>query len=446
MKYGRVARMRVERMDDHGRGRGPLADPDRPGAPPADGSAPFVIPGELVEGAFAGRTKGVSRLMDVQVLEPSPDRVAPKCPHAGTCGGCAWQHVAYPRQAELKREAVDRALAEAGLDLRVESLTPAEAQFGHRNRMDYVFGPGGELGLKEQGRWDRPVDLETCLLLSEEAVEVLRRTREWAKASGLPFWDARRHEGYLRYLVIREGKYTGERMATLVTAAGELAKKDELVAAMAPLVTTLYHGINPEITDLSTAKELRLLHGVPELHEKIGGVTYAIPPNSFFQTNSGMAARLLEAVRAHVVAGPHERLLDLYCGSGFFALALAKDVGSSLGVELDADAIAVARRNAEANGIAGARFEAAAAEALSWKDERPDVVIVDPPRSGLHPRVRQTLLENLPPRVVYVSCNHRALALDLGVLTSAYSVDSLRCLDLFPHTPHVETVVHLIKK
>ncbi len=456
MKFGTPVKLAIESLDDHGRGCGRLIDPafakaSAAAKAPADKSAGrpacvyFVIPGETVEGTFAGRAKGVARLNDVRVASPSPDRVAPPCPHAGTCGGCAWQHIRYERQVELKRQAVDRAFADAGLDLRVQDIVPAEARLGYRNRMDYVFGPDGELGLKEPGRWDRPIDLRTCLLLSPDAVEILKRVKAWAASTSHRPWNNRRHEGYLRYAVIREGKFTGERMVILVTAAGELENAGDLIEALSPLCTSLYHGINPLVTDVSAAAELRLLHGSPVLRERISGIAYAIPPNAFFQTNSGMAAVLLEHVRGLAVSGPHRRLLDLYCGVGFFSLALAGNVEEALGIELDAGAIAAANANAEANGVGNARFRAEAAEALSWEDERPDVVIVDPPRSGLHPRVRETLLKHAPPRLIYVSCNYRALASDLKALGETYRIAESRSFDLFPQTPHVETVVHLMR-
>lgn len=445
MKFGTPVTLTIESLDDHGRGCGRLIDLNVPGAPGKPACAHFVVPGETVEGTFAGRAKGVARLNAVRVVSPSPDRILPPCPHAGTCGGCAWQHIRYERQVELKRQAVNRAFSEAGLDLHVQDVVPAVAQLGHRNRMDYVFGPNGELGLKEPGRWDRPIDLKTCLLLSSEAVEVLKRVKAWATATSHRPWDNRRHEGYLRYAVIREGKFTGERMVILVTAAGALENAEELSESLSPLCASLYHGINPLITDVSAAAELRLLYGNPVLHERISGITYAIPPNAFFQTNSGMAEVLLEHVRELAVSGPCRRLLDLYCGVGFFSLALAGNVGEALGIELDAGSIAAAEGNARENGVANARFRAEAAEALSWNEERPDVVIVDPPRSGLHPRVRETLLKHAPPRIIYVSCNCRALAGDLKALGTAYRIASCRSFDLFPQTPHVETVVHLIR-
>jgi 23S rRNA (uracil-5-)-methyltransferase RumA len=281
----------------------------------------------------------------------------------------------------------------------------------------------------------------------------VKRVKAWVRTTSHKPWDNRRHEGFLRYLVVREGKFSGERLATLVTAAGALENEKGLVEALDPLCTSIVHGVNAKITDVSVAETLRPLKGEALLRERIplrrgsggevGSVTYRIHPNAFFQTNSRMAAALLEEVASMVKSGAHGKLLDLYCGGGFFSLGLAKDVESALGVELDAAAIEEAKRTAQENGIANVRYLADAAEKLAWEAEAPDVVIVDPPRSGLHPAVRRTLLEKKPARIVYVSCNFRTLATDLKDLLRAYRAEPAVAVDLFPHTPHIETVVHL---
>ena len=437
MKYGERLTMKVEGFDERGRGIGKT---DAKAT-----AAYFVIPGETVEGIFVGRKQGTARLGDAVVTEASPDRVKPACPHAGSCGGCAWQHVAYERQLKEKVAMIDEAFRASDVPLAVGRAVPAAELFHHRNRMDYVFGPKGELGLKEPGRWDKHLDLSTCLMLSGDGFDVVRRVRDWVKTTSHQPWDNRAHKGFLRYLVVREGKFSGERLATLVTSEGALEKEKELVEALDPLCTSIVHGVNAKITDVSIAETLRPLKGEALLREKIGGVSYRIHPNAFFQTNSRMAAVLLEEVKGFVKSGDHAKLLDLYCGGGFFSLGLARDVDSALGVELDAPAIEEAKRTAEENGIANVRYVAEAAEKLSWETEAPDVVIVDPPRVGLHPAVRRTLMERKPKRIVYVSCNFRTLATDLKDFLRAYKAEPAVAVDLFPHTPHIETLVHLTR-
>lgn len=444
MEYGTELQFDIDRLDPKGRGCGTLHDEARFGPEGRPACAHGTIPGETVKGPFIGKKKGVFRVELSEVVKASPDRTEPACPHASECGGCSLQHISYARQAQLKLEGVNRTLRFRKLGLEVPRIVEAEETTRHRNRMDFAFGPEGQLGLKQAGRWNRYIDLETCLMLSEDADTLRKDVALWARSTGLPFWNPKTHEGYFRYLVIREGKRTGERLVMLVTSEGDLP--DGFVECLKGRATSVYHGINPTITDLSTASELHLLDGKELLHEEVGGVTYAIHPNAFFQTNTGMAEKLQSHVKDLVTSGPHAKLLDLYCGSGFFALSLAGDVDDVLGIELDEAGIAMARENARANGITNSRFRAEAAETLSWSVERPDIVILDPPRVGLHPKVVETLLQHLPERIVYVSCNPLALARDLEALTQEYDAVDMTCFDLFPQTMHVETVVHLVRK
>jgi 23S rRNA (uracil1939-C5)-methyltransferase len=278
-------------------------------------------------------------------------------------------------------------------------------------------------------------------------VEAMTRFRAWMKENAVVPWDGKKNTGYARYLVIREGKRTGQRMITLVTADGELPARDKFIAALSPLATTLYHGINPTITDLSIASKLELLHGAPELEEQIAGKMFRIPPNSFFQTNSEMAEVLVQTAREFLSPRAPKILLDLYCGTGLFGICLAGDAERVLGVEADAEAIAVASGNAERNGVKNATFVAAKAEELlQWESEKPDTVIIDPPRAGLHPKVAGTLLALAPERILYVSCNYESLVRDFAILGREYKITRIAALDLFPHSPHVETIALLERK
>lgn len=402
----------------------------------------FTAPGDTVGATIARRESGklLARLDDV--VSPSPHRITPRCPYVGRCGGCPLQFIDYPAQLTHKRDSVNRALS--GVAGPIDAVLPSPEIFYFRNRMDYVVGPEGELGLKEPGRWDRVLDLDECFLLSEEAVEVMKRFRVFMRDHKLAPWDNRRHTGFVRYLVIREGKYTGERMVIAVTAEGTFPGED-LVRRLSPLATTVYWGVNPKITDISISEQLTLLHGKPHLEEKLGDFRFKIHPNVFFQTNSGGAAKLVEIVREYAAAGPTETIFDLYCGVGTFAISLAGLAKEVHGVELDAEAIALAKENAAMNWITNASFRAEPAEKSALLTRTFDLVIVDPPRSGLHPKVRETLLQTLPARIIYVSCNPAALARDIIVLKRSYQVQNIRAVDLFPHTPHVETVVHLVK-
>lgn len=440
MKYGETRQLQIERVDHKGRGCGHINE--------RRACAYFAFPGETVEARLVGRAQGRLKMEADAVVEASPHRVEPACPHVGACGGCKWQQLDYAYQLELKRELIAEALTPVGLADQLGPVRPCPEPFYYRNRMDYAFGWQGELGLKAPGRWNKYVNLTDCRLLSPETPAILAAVREWMAAHQLQPWDSKFHRGFLRYLTIREGKFTGERLIMLLTTGEPLPDpaRDDLIARLRPHATSLLHGVSDRLTDLSISERHSVLFGPEQLTEEIAGVRFRIPVNSFFQTNSLMAGELVETVRGMLGPQPIQHLLDLYCGTGFFGLCLAGLATKVTGVELDEAAIAVAEANAATNGIKHAQFAAAAAESLIWRDERPDTVIIDPPRVGLHPKVTETLLTNRPDRLVYVSCNYRSLARDWEQLRTAYRCVDLQALDLFPHGPHVETVALLERR
>lgn len=438
MKYGDSARFTITHVDRKGRGCGKVND--RPAC------THFTVPGEEVEGTLMKRRKGIRLFRNTRIITPSPHRITPRCAFAGTCGGCAWQQFDYTLQLDLKKTLINDAFASHDVPAKIEHVEACPEIFNYRNRMDYCIGPERQIGLKEPGRWNAYVDLTECHLLSEDATRLLNAFRDWFSASGLEPWHPKRHEGFGRYLVIREGKNTGKRMVTFVTAAGEIKDTAGLVTSLSPHATTIYQGINPTITDVSHATTLNLLHGDALLEERIGDLTFEIHPNAFFQTNSLMAARLVEAVNVHVRDRNTERLLDLYCGVGLLGLSAAKYVREVLGVEIEPSAIAMAKANAESNGITNATFFAEKAEQHVWEERTPDTVIVDPSRAGLHPKVIATLLTRKPKTLIYVSCNHEAFAREWESLRNAYTLAHVRAFDLFPHSPHVELVSLLTAK
>ena len=437
MKFGDRATFHVNGIDKKGRGTATIGSKHV--------VVPFAVPGEEIEARLVKRDGNELRMRIERIIKPSPSRVTPRCKYAGQCGGCAWQQFDYTLQLQMKLDLVNTSLAK--IDQGVEAVIPSKSLYEYRNRMDYCVGWKGEVGLKEPGRWNGYINLEECHLLSPGAVEAMTRFRAWMKENAVVPWDGKKNTGYARYLVIREGKRTGQRMITLVTADGELPARDKFIAALSPLATTLYHGINPTITDLSIASKLELLHGAPELEEQIAGKMFRIPPNSFFQTNSEMAEVLVQTAREFLSPRAPKILLDLYCGTGLFGICLAGDAERVLGVEADAEAIAVASGNAERNGVKNATFVAAKAEELlQWESEKPDTVIIDPPRAGLHPKVAGTLLALAPERILYVSCNYESLVRDFAILGREYKITRIAALDLFPHSPHVETIALLERK
>ena len=428
----------IDDVDAHGRGTAT-----------AEGrilAVPFAFPGDEVDVRPAHREHGILVCELVALTHPSPWRVAPQCDHADRSGGCFWQSVAYEKQLEWKRMIAQMFFDAAGVFLTVPEIIPSTHLFEFRNKMEFAIGEGPKIGTKAPGKWWEIVDMDGCLLLSQESREVVRRVRAFLAQHRVPLWNARQHQGYARYLVIREGKFTHERMVTLITAPGALPGAEDLAALLHPLTTSLYHGINFSLSDTAFADTLTLLAGDPYLHEQVGALKLAISPNSFFQTNSFMIEKLMGAVEDLLQLSPREKLLDLYCGLGLFSLHYAPLCAQVIGIEAAQEAVAMAMRNQETNKISNVDFKAGRVEDLSWVSPWADAAIVDPPRAGLHPDVIEAFIKCGPQRFVYVCCNPKAFAREMAALQAAYRVTAMRALDLFPHSPHVELVVRMERR
>lgn len=447
MKFGDLLQGTISRVDDKGRGVFDFTVQD--GTTRAV-VVPFTAIGDTIEARFAKRESGSWSARLERILEASADRVAAPCPHAGKCGGCLWQHMEYGSQLKLKASMINRALELAGHEERIDQVQPSVDVLYYRNRMDYAFGWKGELGLKEHGSWNRYLDLKECLLLDKEAPEILKFFQQFRETFAIAPWDAKTHEGLLRYVVIRLGKETGERMIILVVKdATQItpAMRQFLIQGLAERCTSLLVGENALISDISYAQTFETLHGNALLNEEVNGIRYTIHPNSFFQTNTRMAAKLQSTVLDWVQPAAGKTVLDLYCGLGFFGIACATRGATVFGHELDQEAITLAKENASQNGVGpSCTFTAGPAEDCSWIDIPCDTLILDPPRAGLHPKTLEAVMKKLPKTIVYVSCNYHRLAHDLTTLKTAYDIDQIQALDLFPQTPHVETVIRCVRR
>jgi 23S rRNA (uracil1939-C5)-methyltransferase len=391
----------------------------------------------------------------------SGEEAAPRCRHFGTCGGCQLQHFDYDGQLRLKRERVQSLLAPLGVSVAAVHGSP-EIWF-YRNKMEYSFGDvyppveGGpvlKLGLKPRGKWYEILDLQECFLLSPETPALLKAVREWAARHNLLPYNSHRKTGFLRHLVLREAKNTGERMVVLVSSPGELPR-ESLVAAVRSCypATSVVWGVNGKVSDTAIADKLGALHGPGHVVEALNfedgqTIRYRISPQAFFQTNTKGAERLYNLLRRWVKDRAPKAALDLYCGGGGIALSLAGVVDKVYGAELNPAAVADAKANAELNSLTNAEFFSGSVETLlpSMLPLAPELAVVDPPRAGLHPGAIQPLLDGGPKTLLYVSCNPEALARDLAKLQPAYETRRCEAVDLFPHTEHVETVVELSRR
>lgn len=316
--------------------------------------------------------------------------------------------------------------------------------------MDFVINFEGLVGMRQKDKWWKVLDDHTCFLADEKIDELFAPVRTWAQTCGLSFYDRRSHIGLLRYATIRVTR-TEQSMIVLVTSRPtDEAEKQKVLMALATLVeaanpTTLVWSINETDADTSFGTELTVISGPGFIEESIEDIKYRISPNAFFQTNSYASHLLLNTVKAYCGDVSDKRVLDLYCGTGFFSIALAASAKEMIGVELNADAIKDAKINAEINNVSPT-FIAAPTEDYDWSKHNADLIILDPPRSGMHDRALADILKNPPQTIIYVSCNPKNFAREMVQLQKIYNVTNIKAIDMFPHTPHVELVTKLERK
>jgi 23S rRNA (uracil1939-C5)-methyltransferase len=416
----------------------------------SDGFVVFVrgaVPGDRVRARVSKSKRSFAEAEVAELLEPSPERVEPATPHPGA----PWQVLPYERQLHEKQAQVRDALERLGgfEDPPVEPILPAEQRLRYRNKVEYSFGEdeSGELvlGFHRPGRWDLIDPVTDDILASERVQEVRIAAEAWCRQEGLSAYDRGDHSGLLRNLVVREGRRTGELQARLVTSPGELMVHDLAAALPADsLLWTRAAGVAETTRDGHT----EAVSGREHIDEELLGLRFRISPDAFFQTNTEMAERLYgTAAELAGLSGP-ELVLDLYCGIGTIALALALDSREVYGVEVVERAVADAIEHARLTGIDNAHFFAGdvrtAMRPLLERSGRPDVVVVDPPRAGLSQKVVRRVLEAQARRIVYVSCNPTTLAPNARQMVEAgYRLSTVRPVDMFPQTPHIESVALL---
>ena len=385
----------------------------------------------------------------IDIIEGSRWRVEPKCKYFGLCGGCNFQNIDYNYQLEYKKKIVEEMFKKFDLDVEVFDPIPSPKIWFYRNRMDHPVGWGQErpiIGLKVYGRWDLVVDLDECYLESPESIEIIKIVKEFMKDYDIKPYDLIKHKGFMRYVVVREGKYTGDRLVSLVTNKGGFVGLDELVNRLKDYVTGIVWSINPKLTDLSIGEEVIGVYGRDYLTEIVGGIKYYIHPNAFFQTNSYQANRLVQLAKKFSSGG--EYLLDIYSGVGLFSYSLMDRYDKVVSIEVDEYSIYSAEVNKKwlkADKVS--IIEARAEDWLPRISYKPDTVIVDPPRPGLSRIVKEELKRIKPSEILYFSCNPESMARDIYILSDEFSIDGpIIPIDMFPHTPHIEVFARLIPR
>jgi 23S rRNA (uracil1939-C5)-methyltransferase len=414
------------------------------------------LPGDRVLARVTKVKRSHAEALATEVLRPGPQRVEAPCVHYPACGGCRFQDLEYAAQLAQKESQVRDAFQRiAGIaEPPLEPIVPCEPEiFHYRNKMEYSFAPtpdGLVLGLHRAGRWDEVLDISKCWLTTDFGNDVRDAIRSWAREEGLEAYSQADNTGYLRHLVVREGRNTGQALVQLVTGPGERFERGYLVDVLRafPQVRSIHWSINDtpsEVTNLPS----ELLWGDGWLEEEIGGLRFRVRPNAFLQTNTAMAEKLYALAADAAQLTGSETVWDLYCGIGTIGLSLARNALTVWGIEVSEESVACALENAELNDITNTAFFAGnvgqVVRELLERSGAPEVVVVDPPRAGLAGKALRRLGEIGAPRLVYVSCNPTTLAGDVKVLRAEYGYELLRArpVDMFPHTPHVETVALL---
>lgn len=433
---------------------------------------PFGAPGDHVDIKIEKKKKSYAQGRIEAFRSMSPIRVTPPCNHFTVCGGCRWQHLPYDFQLRCKRQQVVDALTRiAKVPLpEIPDALGSENIWEYRNKMEYTFSNrcwltfeqlrSGEdfpdrdaAGFHIPGAFDKVLDIDRCYLQDDISNRMRRFVKEYGKAHGLPFYDLRAQNGFLRTMMVRIAS-TGEIMVVLSVGEDRPADLNALLDAFMaefPAVTSLMYVVNTKVNDTIADLDIQLHSGKPYIEEEMEGLRFRVGPKSFYQTNSRQAYELYKVVRDFARLTGDELVYDLYTGTGTIANFVSRRARKVVGVEYVPEAIADAKVNSEVNGIDNTVFFAGDMKDVltdSFIDEHghPDVMIVDPPRAGMHADVVDTILRAEPPVIVYVSCNPATQARDLALLDAKYSVEAVQPVDMFPHTQHVENVVRLVRK
>lgn len=432
---------------------------------------PNTVPGDIVDVQVTRKRKSFLEGLVTRMHHPSELRIKPRCAHFGICGGCKWQNLPYEAQLQFKQQEVIDNLERIG-KAELQDIRPiigAARQFEYRNKLEFTFSSqrfltreeianGAKIertpavGFHVPGLFDKVVDIEHCYLQGSPSNEIRNFIRNYALEHGLSFYHIREQHGFLRTLVIRTAS-TGEVMVILAFGHEDTARREALLNALVqafPGITSLMYVINEKLNDNLTDQDILCYHGRDHIFEEMEGLRFKIGPKSFYQTNSEQAYNLYKAARELANLTGKETVYDLYTGTGTIANFIARQAKQVIGIEYVPEAIEDAKVNSAINGIGNTAFYAGDMKDVLTPEfierhGRPEVIITDPPRAGMHADVVKTILAAAPDRIVYVSCNSATQARDIQWLSPAYRVAAVQPVDMFPHTHHVENIVLLQK-
>ena len=433
---------------------------------------PFAVPGDVVDIHVFRKKKNYMEGRIVRMITPSPQRLEPQCPHFGVCGGCKWQPLPYEMQLAAKRQQVEDQLVRIGhLDVpEIRPTLPSERIYEYRNKLEYSASakrwilaeedpaaipaedrPG--LGFHVGKFFDKVLDIRQCRLQAEPSNAIRLFIKKFCIGHGYPFYDIRENTGWFRGVFVRTTQ-EGEVMLILCFRYEDQTAREALLDALLaefPAIVSLYYIINGKVNDSISDQTCVLYKGQDAIYEQMEGLRFRIGPKSFYQTNTAQAYKLYSVAREFAALTGTETVYDLYTGTGTIAQFVSRKAAKVIGIEYVPEAIEDARANAAANGITNCEFFAGDMkdvlnEDFIKKHGRPDVIILDPPRAGIHPDVAKVILDAAPDRMVYVSCNPASQARDLAILCRDYEITAVQPVDMFPHTQHVENVCALKRR
>ncbi|MCR4910378.1 MAG: 23S rRNA (uracil(1939)-C(5))-methyltransferase RlmD [Bacteroidales bacterium] len=429
---------------------------------------PFAVPGDVVDVMITRRKKSFMEGKIVRIVEPSPRRLEPFCKHFGTCGGCKWQILPYDLQLEAKQRQVYDQLVRIGhLDVpEIRPVLGSAKTVEYRNKLEFtassyrwVFPDEEPEKLSEAERvglgfhvgkfFDKVLDIEHCYLQREPSNQIRLFVKKYALEHGIPFFNLREKTGILRNMFVRTAE--NQQVMLIVCFGQDFPGREaflDAIAAEFPSISSLYYIINAKVNDSVTDQECILYKGDEAIYESMEGLTFKIGPKSFYQTNTEQAYVLYKVAREFADLSGDEVVYDLYTGTGTIAQFVSSKASKVIGIEYVPEAIEDACENARRNGISNCDFFAGdmkdiLTDGFIEDHGRPDVIILDPPRAGIHPDVAKVILNAAPKRIVYVSCNPASQARDLAALSVKYKVTAVQPVDMFPHTQHVENVCRL---
>jgi len=442
-----------------------------------DGKVIFIentVPGDVVDIQLIKSKKDWAEAYPIHFKKYSEERVVPFCTHFGVCGGCVWQMLPYDKQLMYKQKQVAdnlQRIAKVELPI-INKIIGASTMQGYRNKMEYTFSnkkyipsadfrklksegaeimnEGGFGGFHAKGIFDKVVEIDTCYLQNEPTNLIRKAIVSFAQKHNLPFYDARSHQGWLRNVMIRLAE-TGELMVNIVLGYEDEANRKNLLDTLMhqfPQITTLLHTINTKFNDSIFDLHPKAYYGKGYIIEKLENYQFKISPKSFFQTNTKQAEKLYQVAREYAELDGTQVLYDLYCGTGSIGIFVSATAKKIIGVEVIKEAIEDAKENAALNNILHSSFFAG--DVIDICDDvffaahgKPDVIIIDPPRAGMHEKLVKKLLDIAAPTIVYVSCNPATQARDVALLDEKYAVTKIQPVDMFPHTHHIENVMQL---